>query len=184
MANEKTPQERLQEEQEHKEHVHHTKINAAAIADHILGNIHTLHVKLHQYHWYVKGPHFFSLHNKIEELYNENEDWFDEIAERLLGSGHKPASTTVEFEEYSTLSEDPANKYLNADKMVENIVDDFRSTRELAIRAIRLTQDEGDDAFEDTLIAYKDHLDETIWMLQAFIGKEALEDDDTVDDDM
>jgi len=184
MANEKTPQERLQEEQEHKEHVHHTKINAAAIADHILGNIHTLHVKLHQYHWYVKGPHFFSLHNKIEELYNENEDWFDEIAERLLASGHKPASTTAEFEEYSMLSEDPANKYLNADKMVENIVDDFRSTRELAIRAIRLTQDEGDDAFEDTLITYKDHLDETIWMLQAFIGKEALEDDDTVDDNM
>ena len=184
MANEKTPQERLQEEQEHKEHVHHTKINAAAIADHILGNIHTLHVKLHQYHWYVKGPHFFSLHNKIEELYNENEDWFDEIAERLLASGHKPASTTAEFEEYSMLSEDPANKYLNADKMVENIVDDFRSTRGLAIRAIRLTQDEGDDAFEDTLITYKDHLDETIWMLQAFIGKEALEDDDTVDDNM
>ena len=48
---ERTPQERLQEEQEHKEHVHHTKINAAAIADHLLGNMHTLHVKLHQYHW-------------------------------------------------------------------------------------------------------------------------------------
>ena len=59
MVQDKTPQEKLQEEQEHKEHVHHTKINAAAIADHILGNIHTLHVKLHQYHWYVKGPHFF-----------------------------------------------------------------------------------------------------------------------------
>ena len=43
---ERTPQERLQEEQEHKEHVHHTKINAAAIADHLLGNMHTLHVKL------------------------------------------------------------------------------------------------------------------------------------------
>ena len=53
---ERTPQERLQEEQEHKEHVHHTKINAAAIADHLLGNMHTLHVKLHQYHSYVKEP--------------------------------------------------------------------------------------------------------------------------------
>lgn len=95
---ERTPQERLQEEQEHKEHVHHTKINAAAIADHLLGNMHTLHVKLHQYHWYVKGANFFTLHEKFEELYNENEKWFDKLAERLITSGHKPASTTVEFE--------------------------------------------------------------------------------------
>lgn len=67
--------------------------------------------------------------------------------------------------------------------MVETVVEDFRSTRELTIRAIRLTQEEGDDAFEDTLIAYKDHLDENIWMLQAFLGKEALEDDDAFDED-
>nr|WP_238646952.1 DNA starvation/stationary phase protection protein [Enterococcus faecium] len=150
---ERTPQERLQEEQEHKEHVHHTKINAAAIADHLLGNMHTLHVKLHQYHWYVKGANFFTLHEKFEELYNENEKWFDKLAERLITSGHKPASTTVEFEKYSMLSEDAVNKYAKAEDMVENIIEDFRSTRDLTIRAIRLAQDEGDDALEDTLIA-------------------------------
>jgi len=180
---EKTPQERLQAEQEHKEQVHHTKINAAAIADHLLGNIHTLHVKLHQYHWYVKGPNFFSLHEKFEELYDENEEWFDKIAERLIASGHKPASTTAEFEKYSMLSEDAVNKYSKAEEMVGNSVEDFRSTRELTIRAIRLAQEEGDDALGDTLIAFKNDLDKNIWMLQAFIGKEALEDDDAFDDD-
>lgn len=183
MSIEKTPQERLQEEQEYKEHVHHTKINSAAIADHILGNIHTLHVKLHQYHWYVKGSHFFSLHEKLEELYNVNEEWFDEISERLLASGYKPASTTAEFEKYTLLSEDPADKYITAEEMVGNIVEDFRSTRELTVRAIRLTQGEGNEAFEDTLIAYKEHLDKSIWMLQSFLGKEALEDDDAYEDD-
>ena len=180
---ERTPQERLQEEQEHKEHVHHTKINAAAIADHLLGNMHTLHVKLHQYHWSVKGANFFTLHEKFEELYNENEKWFDKLAERLITSGHKPASTTVEFEKYSILSEDAVNKYSKAEDMVENIIEDFRSNRDLTIRAIRLAQDEGDDALEDTLIAFKNDLDKNIWMLQAFIGKEALEDDDALDED-
>src|SRR5699024_12882391 len=77
--------------------VHHTKINAAAISDHLLGNMHTLHVKLHQYHWYVNGANFFTLHEKFEELYNQNEEWFDKLAERLITSGHKPASTTVEI---------------------------------------------------------------------------------------
>lgn len=174
----KTPAERLLEEQKHKDHVHHTKINAAAIADHILGNMHTLHVKLHQFHWYVKGPNFFTLHELFEELYTDNETWFDRLAERLLSSGHKPASTTKELVEYSMLKEDPADKYVEAETMVVKIVDDFRETRELAIRAIHLAQEEGDVAFEDTLIAYKDYLDTKIWMLQAFIGKEALEDDD------
>ncbi|HLR89199.1 MAG TPA: DNA starvation/stationary phase protection protein [Atopostipes sp.] len=179
----KTPQERLKEEQAYKEHIHHTKINAAAIADHLLGNMHTLHAKLHQYHWYVQGPHFYTLHEIFEDLYNENEKWFDRLAERLLSSGFKPASTTKELSEYSMLSENPADKYISAEEMVENIVDDFRETRELTIRAIHLTQEEGDDAFEDMLIGYKDSLDTKIWMLQAFIGKEALEDDDYHDED-
>ncbi|WP_027109229.1 Dps family protein [Lacticigenium naphthae] len=183
MTENKSAQERLEAEQEHKEHVHHTKINAAAIADHLLGNLHTLHVKLHQYHWYVKGPEFFTLHEKFEELYDENEKWFDKIAERLIASGHKPASTTTEFEKYSMLSEAAVDKYSKAEKMVDNIIEDFRSTRELTIRAIRLAQDEGDDTLEDTLIAFKMDLDKNIWMLQAFIGKEALEDDDAYEDD-
>lgn len=100
-----------------------------------------------------------------------------------MTSGHKPASTTAEFEKYTMLSEDPADKYLKAEEMIENVIEDFRSTREFTVRAIRLAQEEGDDALEDTLIAFKDHLDENIWMLQAFLGKEALEDDDAYEDE-
>lgn len=130
-SQERTPQERLQEEQEHKEHVHNSKINAAAISDHLLGNMHTLHVKLHQYHWYVNGANFFTLHEKFEELYNQNEEWFDKLAERLITSGHKPASTTAEFEEYSMLSEDAINKYAQAEDMVENINERDKSLKVL-----------------------------------------------------
>lgn len=178
-----TPQDLLKEEQAHKEHIHHAEINAAAILDHVLGNIYTLHVKLHQYHWYVKGPNFFTLHEKFEELYDDNEKWFDAIAERLLASGHKPASTSQEFMEYSMLKEDPADKYLDAESMVKNIVDDYRNTRDFVIRAIDLAAKENDVVLEDTLIAYKEHIDQTIWMLQAFLGKEVLEDDPAFEDD-
>lgn len=179
----KTPEELLKEEQAHKDHVHHTEINAAAILDHVLGNIHTLHVKLHQFHWYVKGPHFQTLHEKFEELYNANEDWFDQIAERLLASGHKPASTTEEFVEYSLLKENAADKYLSDNEMVEAVVEDFRSNRGLVERAIDLAAKEGDDPLEDLLIEYKDHIDTSIWMLQAFLGKEAFEDDAAFEDE-
>lgn len=36
-----------------------------------ISNWSILYTKLHRYHWYVKGPLFFTLHEKFEELYNE-----------------------------------------------------------------------------------------------------------------
>ena len=67
--------------------------------------------------------------------------------------------------------------------MVLQIVEDFRSNREFTIRAIRLAQEEENDASEDSLISYKAYLDVNIWQLQAFINKDALEDDDYIDND-
>lgn len=67
--------------------------------------------------------------------------------------------------------------------MVLQIVEDFRSNREFTIRAIRLAQEEGNDALEDSLISYKAYLDVNIWKLQSFINKDALEDDDYIDND-
>ncbi|EGQ2696488.1 DNA starvation/stationary phase protection protein, partial [Staphylococcus pseudintermedius] len=109
--------------------------------------------------------------------------WFDKIAERLLASGFKPASTTTEFQKFTTISEDLSEKYYSAEEMVLQLVEDFRSNREFTIRAMRLAQEEADDALEDLLISYKDYLDVNIWQLQAFVNKDALEDDDYIDND-
>ena len=45
------------------------------------------YTKLHNFHWYVKGPNFFSLHEKFEELYNEASQYVDDLAERILAIG-------------------------------------------------------------------------------------------------
>lgn len=49
-----------------------------------IANWTVLYTKLHNYHWYVTGPDFFTLHAKFEELYNEAALHIDELAERLL----------------------------------------------------------------------------------------------------
>lgn len=123
------------------------------------------------------------MHSVFENLYNENETWFDKIAERLLASGFKPASTTTEFQEFTIISEDPSEKYYSAEEMVIQLVEDFRTNREFTVRAMCLAQEEADDALEDLLISYKDYLDINIWQLQAFVNKDALEDDDYIDND-
>ncbi|MEW8986778.1 MAG: DNA starvation/stationary phase protection protein, partial [Bacillus sp. (in: firmicutes)] len=56
-----------------------------------------LYTKLHNYHWYVKGRHFFTLHTKFEELYNEAATIIDEFAERILALEGKPVATLKEY---------------------------------------------------------------------------------------
>lgn len=183
MPTNKTPQEKYEEELKQEEHDHLHKPTAAAMTNHILANIHTMHVKLHQYHWYVKGPHFFALHEKFEELYDENEEWFDKLAEVLLANGHKPISTTEKYLKYSSLKEDGTDKYLSAERMVENLVDDYRVTRDLTTHTINMAGEAGQFVLEDTLIGYKDAIDKNIWMLQAFLGKETHEGDPAFETD-
>src|SRR5699024_2609058 len=85
----------------------------------------TFFVKLHQYHWYVKGPHFFTLHEKIEEYYNKTHDDNDAFAERLISNGEKPYSTLSEFLKHSTIKEAPYTKKLSAETMVSALVADY-----------------------------------------------------------
>ena len=59
---------------------------------------------MHNFHWYVKGPNFFSLHEKFEELYNEASQYVDDLAERILAIW-KPVGTLKESLEISIVDE-------------------------------------------------------------------------------
>lgn len=131
--------------------------------------------KLYQHHFYVQGPHFFTLHIKFEDLYKETTEHFDELAERLLAIGGKPYATLQEFLEHSSIKEKPYTEKVPAEEMVVSVVADFRILRDDLAAAITLTGEEGDDVTQDILIAYKTEVDKNIWMLQAFLGKDPLD---------
>src|SRR5690606_39294016 len=82
-----------------------------------------VYTKLHNFHWYVKGPSFFTLHVKFEELYNEATLHMDEIAERLLALGGKPVATMKEQLELSVVDEATSSE--SAEQMVDIVVSDY-----------------------------------------------------------
>lgn len=131
--------------------------------------------KLYQRHFYVKGPQFFTLHEKFEELYEEATEAFDEIAERLLAIGGHPYSTLQEFLDHSQLEEKPFQGKGDAKQMVADTVADMRSIRESLQKGIELTGQEGDDTTQDMLIEFGLAFDKHLWMLQAFLDKEIME---------
>ena len=128
-----------------------------------------LYTKLHNYHWYVKGSHFFTLHAKFEELYDEATVHMDEIAERVLTLGGKPTATLSEHLESSVVSE--ANGTEKANDMVQALVDDFDKIMKSLKKGMDLASKDSDDMTEDMLNAVYQSIEKHQWMLNAFLGE-------------
>ncbi|GKU84672.1 DNA starvation/stationary phase protection protein [Niallia sp. NCCP-28] len=134
-----------------------------------IANWSVLYTKLHQHHWYVKGPLFFTLHEKFEELYNEAGAAVDEIAERLLAIGGKPVSTLKEYIETSTLTE--TTEKLTASEMVRSLVEDF-SQINTQLKALAEHADQLDDTItNDLAIALIGSIEKHVWMLTAYLSE-------------
>lgn len=150
----------------------HEKNTTSTVVNQLVANQGVLFVKLHQYHWYVQGPHFFTLHEKFEELYNETSEQFDAFAERLLAKGNKPFSTLGEYLEHATIEEKKYDEKVSAEDMVRHLIDDYQTIKNLALEGIELAGSENDAVTEDMLIAYKEGIDQTVWMLEAYLGND------------
>ncbi|MER1989071.1 MAG: DNA starvation/stationary phase protection protein [Solibacillus isronensis] len=128
-----------------------------------------MYTKLHNYHWYVNGPSFFTLHVKFEELYNEVTLNLDEIAERILTKGGKPVATLKEHLELSLIEE--ASGKEETEEMVSKLINDFNTIMEALNKAMETASEEGDDRTEDLLNAQYQSLEKHTWMLNAYLGK-------------
>lgn len=128
-----------------------------------------LGVKLHHYHWYVKGPQFYVLHEKFEELYNAAADYVDELAERLLAIGGKPAASMTQYLQLTTLQE--ANGENSAEEMVSQLIADYETIAAELKQGIAAADAVGDDATADLFTGMMTDIQKHAWMLNAFLGK-------------
>lgn len=131
------------------------------------------YTRLHQFHWYVKGSHFFTLHEEFEELYDETTENLDEVAERLLAIGGEPYSTLKEFVEHSIIEEDVEDRKLSQDEMVQAVVKDLETLSEFYHEGAKLTDEHEDFPSNDMLISLKEGVDLWIWKFKAYLGQEA-----------
>ncbi|MCL1632818.1 DNA starvation/stationary phase protection protein [Sporolactobacillus sp. CPB3-1] len=139
-----------------------------------VANYGLFYTKLHQFHWYVKGHNFFTLHVKFEELYDQTTLILDDIAERLLQIGGEPYATLQEFLEHASLKEKPYTNPLTENEMVQAVIDDLVILRDELNEGIKLTDQEGDSVTNDMLIATKNKLDKEIWFYSSFLGKDPV----------
>ena len=132
-----------------------------------IANWNVLYTKLHRFHWYVKGPHFFTLHAKFEELYEEAAGTIDEFAERLLIVGGMPISTLKEYIQYATIEETSGN--LTAEEMVQTIVNDFSQIISELKSGKKAAEQVNDEVTSDMFTDLLEKLSKHNWMLTSFL---------------
>ncbi|GGF73377.1 DNA starvation/stationary phase protection protein [Paenibacillus albidus] len=147
------------------------KVNATSleqILNRQVANLNVMYVKLHNYHWYVKGEQFFALHVKFEELYDEVTLKMDEVAERLLSIKGTPAATMKEYLELSSIQEATGKEDTRG--MVQSLIEDFATLSEEMTEGIEVAEQAGDQPTADLFTTIRNDLEKHQWMLRSFLG--------------
>ncbi|DAB33763.1 MAG TPA: DNA starvation/stationary phase protection protein [Sulfurospirillum sp. UBA12182] len=126
-------------------------------------------VKLHNYHWNIKGMQFYPIHEMTEKIYDKFSEIYDESAELILQLGGKPVVSMKEVLAKTQIQEDSGNSF-EAKYVLENIIKDYEIFMKSFKELLAVADENGDNvsvAFADENIAA---IQKDIWMIKATLA--------------
>ncbi|QDI90175.1 DNA starvation/stationary phase protection protein [Salicibibacter halophilus] len=133
-------------------------------------NMQVLYVKLHNYHWFVKGSHFFSLHGKFEELYNKTATFMDDYAEQMLAIQVKPLATMKDFLANATIEEASGNE--DEQEMVETLAADLQALSNQLVELVDGLEEQNALSLADSIQGMARDFQKDGWMLRSYLGRD------------
>ena len=128
-----------------------------------------LFMKVHNFHWHVRGSDFFQVHAETEKIYENFADLFDDLAERVVQLGEKPVVTLTEALQTSKIKEETKTVFHSKD-IFAAVLKDYEYLLETFQELSKTADSEGDT----TTVNYADDqiasLQKSIWMLKAAQG--------------
>jgi starvation-inducible DNA-binding protein len=135
----------------------------------LLANYQLYYQNLRGFHWNIKGPAFFELHLKFEELYDDAVLKIDEIAERILTLGATPLHTYSAYLKHSTIKE--AANVSDGEGTVSTTLSNLKTLLEIERRILDMSGEAGDEGTHSLMSDYITQQEKTVWMLSAYLGK-------------
>ncbi len=132
----------------------------------LLADYHMYYQKLRSFHWNITGPHFFELHLKFEEFYEDAKIKIDEIAERILTLRARPFSNYSAYLNHSSIKE-PSTSLVDHE-MVSAILKDQDILLDQLKKVAEKAENSNDDGTLDITGTYIGELEKTSWMLNAW----------------
>lgn len=133
----------------------------------ILADTYILSLKARNYHWNVTGPHFSQLHDFFEDIYKYLDASGDTIAERIRSIGFKSPGSYAEFISVSSIKEE--TQEIRYDKMLANLLADFRLMVCRSHEVKETAAEEGDDPTVDLMVEHIMELEKFIWMIDSHL---------------
>ena len=134
----------------------------------LLSSYHIFYINVRGYHWNVKGEHFFSLHEKFEELYTDLQLQIDEIAERILTLGGVPLHAYSDFSKNASIKED--KNVHDGKACVKGLVSGLQALIEEQRTVAEAAEGVDDQGSADLVTEYVQEQEKLVWMYTAFLG--------------
>ncbi|RDU65859.1 DNA starvation/stationary phase protection protein [Helicobacter didelphidarum] len=123
-------------------------------------------MKVHNFHWNVKGKDFPQVHSATEKIYEEFAEIFDDLAERIIQLGEIPCVTLKEALGVAKIKEESKSDF-KSKEVLEAILEDYKyflSKFQKLSKTASSKDDVTTQGYADSQIA---HLEKAIWMLKA-----------------
>ena len=136
----------------------------------LLSNLNVFYRKSQNYHWNVFGNDFFTVHEKLEEYYNEVNEQIDEIAEHILMIGGQPLGTMQEYLNTTRITE-AQNIKIESKKIFENVMKDL----DILLKQVSDIKKKADDnqnyATSSLMDEYISSYIKKLWMIKQCIAQ-------------
>ncbi len=134
----------------------------------IQADAHALYVKIHNFHWNVKGMDFHPVHSYTETVYEDMSKLFDDAAERVIILGKKPYLTIDELAKATQIETETKDSF-KSKEIVEKIIVEYeyllKSFKALS-EAASSENDKGTEDFANEKVA---KLEKDLWMLGSML---------------
>lgn len=140
-----------------------------SILNALLADEYLLNTKTHNYHWNVRGIHFYELHKFFESQYEALGETIDDVAERVRSLDGVAAGTMAEFLNLARLKEDSI-RVTDAKSMIRNLLEDHETmVRQLRGDIGKVNDNLADIGTADFLTSLMENHEKMAWMLRSML---------------
>ena len=144
------------------------RVDVARELTKVLADSFAVYMKTHGYHWNVRGPEFFTIHNLLEQQYRDIWEALDDIAERIRALGEVAPQGYSTFANLTSIKDGDPDK--EAMEMLKELRQDHETVIATARAALKAADDDGDDVSVDLLTQRLAAHEKFAWMLRSTLG--------------
>lgn len=133
--------------------------------NHLLANLVVEYHKLQNFHWYIKGSDFFTVHAKLEDYYNDINKAVDEVAESILMLEGKPLASLKDFAANASIKEAEA-QFIKSDIVLAEVEKDYSLLLAEVIEIKKAAEAEENFIISAMMDDYIKNFTKAVWMLK------------------